>query len=113
MEIIVKSFTPHYNRALGKVITSERQYKDEMKRGNYISYDECKDKVNNNLKKQREWCVPNDVKEWCKEVWAQGDQKGNVKLSGRQIDALKNKGMASASKAPKGTPTQGGICADD
>lgn len=112
MEIIVKSFTPHYNRALGKVITSERQYKDEMKRGGYISYDECKDRVNNNLKKQREWNVPNDVKAWCKEVWEQGDSKGRVKLSDRQIDALKTKGMASASKAPKGTPTTGGIQGD-
>lgn len=109
MEIIVRSFTPHYNRAMGKVIKSESQYKDEMKRGGYVSYDQCKETVKNNLEKQRQFSVSSGAQEWMRDVKSSSDSKGNVRLSDRQIDALKERGMASASKAPKDLPTSGGI----
>lgn len=107
MQIIVKSFQPHYNRAMGKVISSERQYKDEMKRGGYVSYDECKQTVANNLEKQRQFSVSSDAKEWMRDVKSSSDKKGNVRLSDRQIDALRSKGMST--NIPKDLPTTGGF----
>ncbi len=39
MEIIVKRYE-HFNRSLGKYISTKKQYNDELKRGGYVPYEE-------------------------------------------------------------------------
>jgi len=94
MEIIVKKYS-HYNRSMGKYINSKKQYDEEMKKGGYISYDEaCRraDKIqsqrdNPDLKPSRKVL---DIIESAKNS---KDKKGNVKLSDRTIDAMKELGV--------------------
>lgn len=109
MQIIVKRFEPHYNRALGKVVTSQRQYNDEMKRGGYISHDECNDRVKSNLEKQSRFSVSDDAVEWMQGVKAKADKKGNVRLSDKEISALKTKGMAVDRRLPEHYREKGGF----
>jgi len=101
MEIIVRSFKPHYNQALGKVVTSQRQYNEEIKRGGYIPYEECQQRVDNNLAKQAVFGVSDEAKSWMRDVQASADKKGNVRLSDRQIDVLKSKGQTVDRRLPE------------
>jgi hypothetical protein len=39
MNIIVKNYQ-HYNRALGKYISTKKQYDEEMRKGGYVSFEE-------------------------------------------------------------------------
>lgn len=39
MDVIVKNYE-HYNRALGKHISTKKQYFDELKRNGYVPYEE-------------------------------------------------------------------------
>jgi hypothetical protein len=92
--IIVKKFDPHFNRAMGKVILNERQYKDEMKRGGYISFDECKQKTDAIRAKQGQVSydqMGDKAKGLAKaahELSKRG--RGNEKPSDRMIDAYKD-----------------------
>ena len=106
-EIIVKNFKPHYNIALDKVVTSERQYKEEMKRGGYISADAGNEIVKRNLEKQREFKVSKNAEQWMREVKLKSDRDGNVKLSDRQVDAMRKMGMSF--KDPHLSETRGGF----
>jgi len=90
--IIVKDFKAHYNSALGKVIKNERQYKEELKRGNYIPYEQAKEITASNMEKRNKFRISDDALAWMKSVKNSADRKGNVKLSGNQIDFLKEKG---------------------
>ena len=93
MEVIVKKFEPHYNRALGKPITSQRQYKEEMKKGNYISYDECKERVTNfhekkeRVKYENMGRVAQEITREAFNLTKQG--RGDERPGSRMIDAYK------------------------
>ena len=52
MDIVVKKFDPHFNRALDKVITTEKQYKDEMKKGGFVPYEQAKEQARKNREEQ-------------------------------------------------------------
>jgi len=93
MEIIIKEFKPHYNVALGKVVTSQRQYNEEIKRGGYISYEEGCERAKKNQDAHQWNGISEEGREWVKGVAAKADKKGNVRLSGREVEALKSKGM--------------------
>ena len=92
MEVIVKNFPAHYNSAFGKVITSERQYKEEMKKGGYIPYDQAKEQTAKRLAERRKFSVSDEAQAWMRDVRSCADKKGNVKLSDRQVGVLKEKG---------------------
>lgn len=100
MEFIIKQFHPHYNNALGKVITSQRQYNDEIKRGGYISYEECEDRARRTAESRRWKGVSEEARSWVKGVYSKADRKGNVKLSDREVDALKAKNMKMDRRLP-------------
>ena len=100
MEIIVKNFTPHYNSALGKVITSERQYKEEMRRGDFIPYEAGQERTAAALEKRKEYRTSEKAKDWMRDVKSSADSKGNVKLSDRQIDVLKEAGTMTNRENP-------------
>jgi len=99
MEIIVKNFQPHYNSAMGKVITSERKYKEEMKRGGYIPYEEAQYRDKAKAEKRNRFGVSEEATEWMRGVRSKADRKGNVKLSDREITALK-KGVTTNRENP-------------
>ena len=100
MEIIIKNFTPHYNSALGKVITNERQYKEEIKRGGYIPYEEAQERTAA-LKESRKNVAPSEkAVNWMRDVRSSADAKGNVKLSDRQIEVLKETGAVTNRSNP-------------
>lgn len=98
--IIVKDFKPHYNSALDKVITNERQYKEEMKRGGYIPYEEAQERVASAKAKRDQFRVSKDAQDWMRDVKSSSDRKGNVKLSDRQIALLKEKGTMTNRENP-------------
>ena len=101
MEVIIKNFEPHYNSALGKVITSRRQYDEEIKKGGYISYEEAKEQTEKNLESRRWKGVSEEAREWCKGVAAKAKRDGSVSLSGREIDALKQRNMVMDRRLPE------------
>ena len=100
VNIIVKRFEPHFNRSLDKAITSERQYREEMKRGGYISYEEAKERDKNSQEKRdaEKFKVSKPVVDILRSVKDKSDRKGNVKLSDRQIDAMKKHGLRTGEK---------------
>ena len=104
MEIIVKNWE-HYNRALGKHITSKAQYNEEMKNGGFISYDEAKTRE----RQPAPFSVSRETISIMKSIKDSADKKGNVKLSDRQIDAMKKNGMQFGEKARLNLGTTGGF----
>ena len=98
--IIVKEFKPHYNSAFGKVIRNEREYKEEMKRGGYIPYEQAQEQTAARKRERDKFSISDDAKEWMKNVRSSADRKGNVKLSDRQIDMLKERGTMTNRENP-------------
>lgn len=95
MLIKVKNYE-HFNRALGKHIFSKRQYQDEMARGGYIPFEEGEHLANKN---RRESYKPYDKpsKEALDLIrninMKSPDKNGKIKLSDREIDAMKKVGV--------------------
>jgi hypothetical protein len=93
VHIITKKFKPHYNRAMGKVITSERQYKEEMKRGGYCSQEDATSIARRAREKSNKAYAPSDKARAILNS-LHPDRKGKVKLSDRAIDGLKSMGVS-------------------
>ncbi len=100
MEIIVKNFQPHYNNAMGKVIRNEREYKEEMKRCNYIPYEEAQQRTAQLVESRKNFTVSEKATDWMRDVKSSADSKGNVKLSDRQIEVLKEAGTITNRENP-------------
>jgi hypothetical protein len=100
MEIIVKDFKAHYNSAMGKVIRNEREYKEEMKRNNYIPYEEAQQRTAQLVESRKEFKVSEKATDWMRDVKSSADSKGNVKLSDRQIEVLKDAGTITNRENP-------------
>ena len=98
--IIVKDFKAHYNSALGKVITSQRQYNEEIKRGGYIPYEEAQERTAKLVESRKQFKVSDEAQGWMREVKSVADGKGNVKLSDRQIQAMKDRGTMTNKENP-------------
>jgi hypothetical protein len=107
MEVIVKKFDPHYNLALDKVVTSERQYKEEMRKGGFISQERGDEIVRNNIEKRKEFKISKNAETWMREARMTADRQGNVKLSDRQVDAMRQMGMKF--QDPKLNAVKGGF----
>ena len=92
--IIVKKYD-HYNRAMGKRITSKKHYQEEMKKGGYIPYDQaCQiaesiEQKRNNPKLE----LSQKAREIIETAKLTADRKGNVKCGDRMIDAMKDVGV--------------------
>jgi len=112
MEIIVKKWE-HYNRALGKHISSKRQYKEEMARGGYVPYEQgeqmAKD-AQERLKKPYDGLSPK-ARAVIATAKLNKDKDGNVKLSDRTVDAMKEIGMKFSLPdwCPKAYKEEGGF----
>lgn len=104
--IIVKKSHEHINSAMsnwdtpkGKYIKNEAHYKEEMKRGGYITYEQAQENAMRaeEKKRQERFKVSQPVLEVLKSVKNSADKKGNVKLSDKQITAMKKYGLKTGS----------------
>lgn len=82
----------HYNRALGKQIRSKRQYDEELKKGGFISKDKA-DEITKKKAEKAPYKASPEVRRIL-DSCSKPDKNGNVKMSDRGIDALKNMGMS-------------------
>ncbi len=107
--IIVKRYE-HFNRSMGKYISSKAQYDNEMARGNYIPQDKA-DAIAKSVqdKKTKKYTASADTYALIDAAKVQKD--GTIKLSDRAIDAhLARSGGRGydKSKLPKDLPLEGG-----
>lgn len=100
--IIVKKSKEHINSAFGnwdtptgKYIRNEQHYKEEMKRHGFITYEEAMDRkrAKEEAQAKERFKVSKPVLSILKSVKDSADKKGNVKLSDRQVDAMKKHGL--------------------
>lgn len=92
--IIVKNYE-HFNRALGKQITSRAHYEAEMKKGGFVSFEEG-EKLSAEYRRRnprKEYELEKDSHELINSFKSSVDKKGKLNLSGRQLDAMKAKGV--------------------
>jgi len=92
--IIVKEYS-HWNRALGKYISSKKQYDEEMKKGGFVSFDkgcELADRARENLHKDYKELSPLALG-IIKSARLMSDKKGNIKPSDKLIDGMKKVGL--------------------
>jgi hypothetical protein len=101
--IIVKNYEhfntslPSWNTPKGVYIRTKRQYDEACKRSGMISYDEAKARQEKiTAQREKEKFVPSkNAIDLMKSVKDSADRKGNVKLSDRQIDAMKSLGHSA------------------
>ena len=94
MEIIVKRYE-HYNRALGKYIHSKKQYKEEMKRGGFVSFEKGKEIAEKARTKMRKSYgkLSDKSMDIIRSAKQMKDHKGRIRPGGRMIDAMKEVGV--------------------
>ena len=102
--IIVKKYE-HYNRALGKHITSKKQYENEMQRQGMVSADKGNEMAAKTRESRRKEYKPDkDTLQFVNSL--HGDKNGKIQLSGRQLEFMKKKGVSL--ERPKDRPLEGG-----
>lgn len=100
--IIVKKFEPHYNKSLGKAISSRRQYNEEMKRQGMVPQEQGDDMARRAQEKSRKpYVIGKDTERFISEVRMQA-KDGKVKLESRAIDFMKQKGVKFGKAEYKG-----------
>lgn len=90
----------HYNHALGKFIEGKAHYIAEMKRGGYIPTELAEEWAQEYDKKHppKEYKLSTKAEEIIKSLKLTADKKGNIKLGGRAIQALKEIGAIPSDK---------------
>jgi hypothetical protein len=109
--IIIKDFE-HFNKSFrawntpkGKYIRNKKEYIDTMKRQGMIPHEQAQEIAK---KKQilRPYVPSKNLRDLANSIKDRADKKGNVKLSDRQIDAMKEMGM-NFDKKPEGFGPEG------
>ncbi len=87
--IIVKKYE-HYNRSLGKYISSKAQYNEEMARGGYITQDKA-DAIaeKKQAERNRPYIASKELRELTTAVAETADSKGRIRPGGRAIEKFK------------------------
>jgi hypothetical protein len=94
VQIIIKKYE-HYNRSLGKYITSKAQYDNEMARQGMVSYDEGKILAEKARKEKiKPYTISQKAQEIINTAKRSADRRGKVKLSDKTIDAMKDLGVS-------------------
>jgi len=85
----------HYNRALGKMIHTKRDYFKEMKRQGMVPQEEAEQMVRDYEKRRNQPYKPTGKAMGLIRSFAdmRKDKHGRIKLSDRQIDAMKKTGV--------------------
>lgn len=93
MDIIVKKFDPHYNRALGQQINTQREYNDAMKKGGFVPYEQAKEQAKHNREEQGKMGydrMSSKAQDLTREAFNLAKHgRGEQKPSDRMIDAWK------------------------
>lgn len=114
MEIIVKKYD-HYNRAMGKYISTKKQYYDEMKRGGYVPSDEANNLADNH-NKEKQWVPSDKCINMIKNAKDMTDKDGNITLGKhpRLVKAMEDSGMKFKLPdwCPKHYQEKGGLAKD-
>jgi hypothetical protein len=101
--IIVKKYE-HFNRSMGKYITSRSHYEKEMAEGGYVPF-EVAEKMAESYKARHEGGyngISNKAMEVCKAAKSMADKKGNLRIGTRLQKAMENVGVSfDMSKLPK------------
>ena len=107
--IITKKYE-HYNRSLGKYITSKKHYESEMAKGGFVSYEKGQQMAESaRAKNHKDYKgLSNKTMKFLNEVKQMADKKGNIKPSDRFIDGLKKHGVnIGRTDIPKGVKLGG------
>jgi len=109
--IIVKNYS-HYNRALGKYITSRDHYEKEMAKGGYVSFEQA-EKMAESYKARHSGGyngISPKAMEVCKAAKEMADKKGNLRIGNRLQKGMEKVGVSfDMSKLPKHYQDKGGI----
>lgn len=102
MNIIVKKYE-HYNRSMGKYISSRAEYENEMAKGGYIPFEKAE--VLAEQRRKEIYKPYNGISEkalkLCKSAKDVADRKGNIKPSDRLIDGMRDCGVNFYAQLPK------------
>lgn len=91
--IVVKRYE-HFNRAMGKYITSRQHYEREMAKGGYIPFAEA-EKIASKARAERDkpYKLSEKARAVIESAKQSSDRKGQVKLSGNLIRGMKEVGV--------------------
>lgn len=92
MNIIVKNYQ-HFNRAMGKHITSKRHYDNEMAKGGYIPYEKACQIAESVKNRQTKYELSPKARAVIESARNSADRKGNIHKSDRLIDGMKEVGV--------------------
>ena len=109
--IIVKKYE-HFNRSLGKYISSKSDYEKEMAIQGYIPFEKAEVLAERARTEQRKDYkgLSKQAMEVCMAAKDQADKKGNLKASSRLIDGMKKTGVCfDLDKLPKAYRDVGGF----
>ena len=104
--IIVKKYEhlntalPHWDTPRGKLIRTKAQYENELKKNGMVSLEKG-EAIAQSVRSRREadkYSPSVRSLELMREIKSTADRKGNVRLSDRQIDAMKAGGMRFGEK---------------
>jgi len=94
MNIIVKKYE-HYNHAMGKYISSKRQYEQEMVKGNYIPFEKAEqlaEQTRNRNHKNYDGLSEKTMR-FLHQVKNTADKNGKIQISDRFVKGLKENGV--------------------
>ena len=101
--IIVKRYE-HFNRAMGKYITSRSHYEKEMAKGGYVPF-EVAEKMAESYKSKHNGGyngISSKAMEVCKAAKDMADKKGNLRIGTKLQKGMENVGVSfDMSKLPK------------
>lgn len=111
MQIIIKKYQ-HYNRTLGKYISSKADYENEMAKQGYVSWEtgEALAEKAREANRKKYDKLSDQAMGVCKAAKDQADKKGNLRPSSRLIDGMKKTGVCfDLDKLPKAYRDVGGF----
>jgi len=99
--IIIKNYQ-HYNHAMGKHISSRKQYENEMVKGGYVPFEKAEQMAETararNTKKYDG--LSEGTMKFLHQVKDMADKKGNIKISDRFVKGLEENGLRFDHKFP-------------
>ena len=92
--IIVRNYE-HYNRALGKYITSKKHYEEEMAKGGFIPFEKAEQmaEIARGKNKKEYKSLSEKNMKFIHRVKDMADRKGNIEISDRYVQGLKEHGV--------------------
>lgn len=91
--IIVRNYE-HYNKAIGKYITSKRHYEQEMAKGGFVPFEKAEQMAENaRSHMHKPYVLSEKTKKFLGEIKMLADRKGNIKPSDNFIKGLQEHGV--------------------